>query len=78
MGEGLRLGYGLPSPVFQHPEGAPGYLHGRTAAWSVLTMSYQPSRYRFIPPWLWNVLMGILVLGIVLRLVKWAWDSLAG
>ena len=41
-------------------------------------MSYQPSRYRFLPPWLWNVLMGILVLGIFLRLVKWAWDSLAG
>lgn len=41
-------------------------------------MSYQPSRYRFLPPWLWNVLMWILFLAIVLRLVKWAWDSLAG
>ena len=78
MGGGLRLGYGLPSPVFQYPEGAPGYLHGRSGACSVQTMSYQPPHYRFLPPWLWNVLMGILVLGIALRLVKWAWNSLAG
>ena len=42
-----------------------------------LTMSYQPHRFRWIPPTAWRVLMVLLLLGIVYRLGVWVWEHLA-
>ena len=40
-------------------------------------MNYQPPRYRFLPPWLWKVLMVLLLLGIAYRLGAFLWEELA-